>query len=63
MAVYLGGDYIRIPGYKQAYAGIGTREPLHIVYLDDSQTRCIRVYVRPMFYWEDACLYNFVGNV
>lgn len=63
MAVYLGGKWIRIPGYKQAYVGIGTREPLHIVYLDDSQTRCIRVYIRPMFYWEYACLYNFVGNV
>ena len=63
MAVYLGGKLIRISGYRQAYVGIGAQEPLHIVYLDDSQTRCIRVYIRPMFYWEDACLYNFVGNV
>ena len=63
MAVYLGSKWIRIPGYRQAYVGIGTREPLHIVYLDDSQTRCIRVYIRPMFYWENAGLYSFVGNV
>ena len=63
MAVYLGGEYIRIPGYRQVYVGIRGREPSHIVYLDDSQTRCIRVYIRPVFYWENTCLYNFVGNV
>lgn len=63
MAAYLGGKYIRIPGYRQAYVGIGRLEPLYIVYLDDSQTRCIRAYIRPAFYWEDMCLYNFVGNV
>ena len=63
MAVYLGGKYIRIPGYRQAYVEIRGREPSHIVYLDDSQTRCIRVYIRPMFYWENAYLYNFVGNI
>lgn len=63
MAEYLGSEYIRIPGYRQAYVEIRGREPSHIVYLDDSQTRCIRVYIRPAFYWEDMCLYNFVGNV
>ena len=63
MAVYLGGKYIRIPGYRQAYVEISRREPSRIVYLDDSQTRCIRVYIRPAFYWADMCLYNFVGNV
>lgn len=63
MAVYLGSEYIRIPGYRQAYAGISRREPSRIVYLDDSQTRCIRVYIRPVWYWENAGFYNFVGNV
>ena len=63
MAVYFGGEYIRIPGYRQTYVGISRREPSHIVYLDDSQTRCIRVYIRPVFYWENTCLYNFVGNI
>ena len=63
MAVYLGGKYIRIPGYRQAYVEISRRGPSRIVYLDDSQTRCIRVYFRPMWYWENADLYNFVGNV
>ena len=63
MAVYLDSEYIRIPGYRQVYVGIGRREPSRIVYLDDSQTRCIRVYFRPMWYWENADLYNFVGNV
>lgn len=63
MAVYLGSEYIRIPGYRQVYVRIGRREPSRIVYLDDSQTRCVRVYIRPVFYWEDMDLYNFVGNV
>ena len=63
MAVYLGGKYIRIPGYRQAYVEIRGREPSRIVYLDDSQTRCIRVYIRPMLYWENADFYNFVGEV
>lgn len=63
MAVYFGDKYIRIPGYRQTYVGISTREPSRIVYLDDSQTRCIRVYIRPMYYWEDAVLYNFIGEV
>ena len=63
MAVCLGSEYIRIPGYRQAYVEISGRGPLRIVYLDDSQTRCIRVYIRPVFYWENTCLYNFVGNV
>ena len=63
MAVCLGSEHIRIPGYRQAYVEISRREPSHIVYLDDSQTRCIRIYIRPVFYWENTCLYNFVGNV
>ena len=63
MAAHLGGKYIRIPGYRQTYVEIGRRELSHIVYLDDSQTRCIRVYIRPVDYWEDVGLYNFVGNV
>ena len=63
MAVYLGGEYIRIPGYRQAYVEISGRGPLRIVYLDDSQTRCIRVYIRPVYYWENADLYSFGGNV
>lgn len=63
MATYLGGKYIRIPGYRQAYVGISGQESSRIVYLDSSQTRCIRVYIRPVFYWEDMGSYNFVGNV
>ena len=63
MAEYLGSEYIRIPGYRRVYVEIGRREPSRIVYLDDSQTRCIRVYIRPIWYWENACLYNFVGNI
>lgn len=63
MAAYFGGECIRIPGYRQVYVEIGGLKPLRIVYLDDSQTRCIRIYIRPAFYWEDMGLYNFVGNV
>ena len=63
MVIYLGSEYIRVPGYRQVYVGISRREPSRIVYLDNSQTRCIRIYIRPVRYWEDMSLYNFVGNV
>ena len=63
MAIYLGGEYIRIPGYRQAYVEISERALSRIVYLDSSQTQCIRVYIRPVDYWEDVGLYNFVGDV
>lgn len=49
MATYFGGECIRIPGYRQVYVEIGRLEPLRIVYLDDSQTRCIRIYLNAAY--------------
>lgn len=71
MAMYLGGEYIRIPGYRKAYVGISRRLPSRIVYLDDSQTRCVRLYIRPALphqrdltdYYDDITrYYNLVGG-
>ena len=72
MAIYLGGEYIRIPGYRKAYVGISRRGPLRIAYLDDSQTRCVRLYIRPALphqrdltdYYDDITrYYNLVGGI